>query len=455
MKGFKILLPLHTAESSDDEDEAGLTDTSQKKDPQPICEQHQHGQYYSPQTHKPVRATESEQEARIRHGRLRRRDLVRGVAGGDCEAVERCLGCLKGVDQQSHALFIAARTGNKMMFELLVDYDFNPSMALMHGQTPLHYAAYYGNINIVELLLRQCHAVSVRDDMGHTPLHYAADTKRDNRDMLVFLVQTFGKMCRKNVKGTTPDVVNDVSSTGTTPLLAAISRNNVDHVKCLCKLGAEPKFEDCRMAVLKKDCVILAYLVQRNAPLMQDMSPSCSTGNTTAEVIQTEHLNTWSNTQRDIILKTQSNTQTNGSGDINTSASGMSCRKHQKEQTDHSVAMRADDNHLRADDSLLRLACDIDEPHIRTEIINVLFEGGYNISKDVTWILDPELPVFTGCEGGALRQSFLEYANVRSLQRLCSLRVRHLLGASLSSSVHRLPVPEPIKDLIRLNYHTK
>ncbi|XP_067650090.1 poly [ADP-ribose] polymerase tankyrase-2-like [Haliotis asinina] len=443
----KILLPQHTVDAeSGDEDEACRSETSQETQPHATPNQYQHVHLPRMDGHVTSQcATDNEQEAVLRHGGMicvSCDDLIRSVAFGDCETVQRCLASTKGVKQsfsKSQALFIAARSGNTVMFEMLLEYGFNPTVALTHGQRPIHYAAYYGNINIVQLLLQKTPSVSFRDKMGHTPLHYAVDTTRGNRDMIVFLVETFRKLCRKNVHGTTSDVVNDVSCTGLTPLRGAIWRTKVDHVKCLCELGAKPTFEDCRMAVLKRDVVILSYLVQRNAPLVQETSSY-------SRCIRTDKTNTHWN----VIVKTQSNANLDGNTDSSTSGKPYCKRKRQSERT----SKQADDTVHLADDSLLRLACDIEKPHKRREIIRVLFKGGYNIANDLSWIMESDLPVFSGREGEAFRQFLIECSNVRSLQYLSSLRIRHLLGSSLSSTVCRLPVPESIKNMIRLKWYT-
>ncbi|KAF4458320.1 pfs domain-containing [Fusarium albosuccineum] len=92
------------------------------------------------------------------------------------------------------------------------------------GATALHHAAYRNSPELVRLLLRAGASATTRSNMGRTPLHYSAlgSTVRPGnlQSIMSMLIQAEADI----------DALDDVSST---PLLIALSKNNISAVRCL------------------------------------------------------------------------------------------------------------------------------------------------------------------------------------------------------------------------------
>ncbi|XP_046566247.1 death-associated protein kinase 1-like [Haliotis rubra] len=83
------------------------------------------------------------------------------------------------------------------------------------------------------------------------------------------------------------------------------------------------------------------------------------------------------------------------------------------------------------------------------DIVCLLLQAGYNPGAE-TVIPDEDVSL----NQGNMTVSYMRHiaSNPRTLQNLCCFRIRHLLGTRLSQTVGCLPLPERIKDMIRLKH---
>lgn len=114
----------------------------------------------------------------------------------------------------------------------------NPSLVgapeELHGDTPLHVAAYEGNREIVNLLISYNADVNAPNNIGATPLHWAALTNR--KDIAQALIDAGAQ-------------VNAPTLQGKTPLRIAMEYQSRDAEEVLKKHGAK---EDVPQAPGKK-----------------------------------------------------------------------------------------------------------------------------------------------------------------------------------------------------------
>jgi len=71
-------------------------------------------------------------------------------------------------------LFVAARNGDSIKVQTLLEKGANPKAEDDDGWTPLHWAAYRGHVEIVKLLLERGANPNAKNNNGWTPLHIAA-----------------------------------------------------------------------------------------------------------------------------------------------------------------------------------------------------------------------------------------------------------------------------------------
>jgi len=71
-------------------------------------------------------------------------------------------------------LFVAARNGDLIKVQTLLENGADPNAKDNAGHTPLHWAAHLGHVEIVELLLERGANPNAEDNYGSTPLHEAA-----------------------------------------------------------------------------------------------------------------------------------------------------------------------------------------------------------------------------------------------------------------------------------------
>ncbi|KAG6396820.1 hypothetical protein SASPL_142977 [Salvia splendens] len=94
--------------------------------------------------------------------------------------------------------------------------------------TPLAEAVKGGHIKTVKFLIKHRAVSGFANNEGFTPLHYAV--LKDNIELVQLLLMGCGLVDRDSVDGT--------------PLQIAVSRGNVEAVKCLLSRGANPSFYD-------------------------------------------------------------------------------------------------------------------------------------------------------------------------------------------------------------------
>ncbi|GMJ09824.1 hypothetical protein like AT4G03500 [Hibiscus trionum] len=77
--------------------------------------------------------------------------------------------------KQESPLYIAARTGNGPLLDILVNKLKSVAHGGPHGRTALHAAAMAGDADATRIILeKRVNLTKERDEDGHTPLHYAA-----------------------------------------------------------------------------------------------------------------------------------------------------------------------------------------------------------------------------------------------------------------------------------------
>lgn len=108
--------------------------------------------------------------------------LLAALGRGDFDGVQEALGRGASPDARlapggesalSLAVRVAARTGDRRPFELLLDQGADVDAASRFGETPLHEAAYCGDVQSVGALLRRGADPMRRDAAGRTPAHMA------------------------------------------------------------------------------------------------------------------------------------------------------------------------------------------------------------------------------------------------------------------------------------------
>ncbi|XP_047958963.1 ankyrin-1-like isoform X5 [Salvia hispanica] len=139
------------------------------------------------------------------------------------------------------------------------------------GASPLSEAVKGEHVKIVKFLINQGADISLSDVEGFTPLHYAV--LKDNMEVM------------KLLKGAWVEAV----SAGGTPLQIAVSRGNVQAVKCLLSHGADPsgycaavdtpltcavksRSFECLKLLLAREQKRTTYLTELEAQGMQDTS---------------------------------------------------------------------------------------------------------------------------------------------------------------------------------------
>jgi ankyrin repeat protein len=120
----------------------------------------------------------------------------------------------------------AARTGDDMLIQTLLDGGAGINELDETGETPLLSAALAGQTTTVDLLLKRQADASLRNDRGMTVLHAAAFAGDDNA------VAGF-------VVGATIDINDHDNKFGVTPLIVAAEENHPGVVAYLILAGAD------------------------------------------------------------------------------------------------------------------------------------------------------------------------------------------------------------------------
>lgn len=131
------------------------------------------------------------------------------------------------------------------------------------GRTPLHWACLAGDVKMVEILLGVAggpDAILMADESGWTPVHIAAAI--GSKAILELLLRYDGSL------------VNDKTSTGSTPLQIAIGKNHIDtarHLVETCKCNVRTKDSRGILALHRASGLgnntIVDVLVSHGAPI--------------------------------------------------------------------------------------------------------------------------------------------------------------------------------------------
>lgn len=127
------------------------------------------------------------------------------------------------------ALHTAASYGDYYIVKLLIEYGADVNAVNIQGNTPIHVAAMYGTTNIVNLLLGNGGDVNTCNYNGETPLFIAI--KNNNYTMANSLMR-YGAD------------INVQDSNGNSPLHVAAMRYNSNMLKLLVKFNADVNIEN-------------------------------------------------------------------------------------------------------------------------------------------------------------------------------------------------------------------
>ena len=133
------------------------------------------------------------------------------------------------------ALHHAAVEGNEDIIRMLIDHGSDVDEADDAGNTALMHAVKGGHMGAIQALTACGAHMDCRNKMGHTIWDHAIDMQ--TTDLLVSIISTYRKIKRfASSKLTFP--------VGKTPLHVAAIRGDVDKIKCLLDLGADPQCTD-------------------------------------------------------------------------------------------------------------------------------------------------------------------------------------------------------------------
>ena len=160
-------------------------------------------------------------------------------------------------------LLVAARNGDLIEVQTLLEKGADPNTRIDDGWTPLHWAAFKGHVDVVRVLLERGADPKAKDNNGRRPLHIAAQIGHVEI-VKILLDRGADPNAKNNNNGSTPlheaalnghvDVVrvlldrgadpNAKNNTGHTPLHNAAYFGHVEIVKLLLERGADPRIAD-------------------------------------------------------------------------------------------------------------------------------------------------------------------------------------------------------------------
>ncbi|KAF3927828.1 Ankyrin-2 [Dactylellina cionopaga] len=137
---------------------------------------------------------------------------------------------IKNFQNQYHPIYLAVFIADFAILDFFFverGYSVN-SQHLERGETPLHIAVMRQDLRVVKYLLKNGGSTEFRNEFGESPVHQAARSWGTKvNPCLEYLLEVF------------PDGVNEVDSSGNTPLHTAARDGCVEGVKVLLKKGAK------------------------------------------------------------------------------------------------------------------------------------------------------------------------------------------------------------------------
>ncbi|XP_067686850.1 ankyrin repeat and SOCS box protein 8-like [Haliotis asinina] len=295
----------------------------------------------------------------------------------------------------------AAKTGCVAILDALLEYGFDAS-GFFFGDGLVKCAAANGHVEMIRRLSQLGLPLTSNDDYGFTHLHYAAKSSGDNSLAIKYLKQ----------RGIDP---NSKNCFGETALHIASLDGSIDNVRALIEAGASVNIRTCRgvsplyNAIHRDDGVLehVMTLLEAGAVSLWTKSKNC-------EFLAASRLRNMTV----ISLLVSKNFYMTGEGCV------------LAESPLYNLAM---------------MSCSD-----RKLAIDITITGGYDIKPDLAWIMDDRH--YNGfVEKEALRKQLLFYAtNPLTLAQLSCVVIRKVLGPSLPSTLSCLPLPERLKDRIRI-----
>jgi ankyrin repeat protein len=137
-------------------------------------------------------------------------------------------------DEEGNTPLILALDGeevNDETIECLLNYNPNVTIANEDGTTPLHLAVLRNSIKFIKALIERGAGINVQDEEGNIPLILALEEEEVEDETIEYLIDCNSKVMIAN-------------KDGTTPLHAAVFRNNIKFIKALIERGADINARD-------------------------------------------------------------------------------------------------------------------------------------------------------------------------------------------------------------------
>jgi len=109
---------------------------------------------------------------------------------------------LKNKHNIKHIHYLTYHNNIEELTKLLSEDTSSINHQDAHGNTPLHYAAYYNRKSIVKLMLENNVSVDIPNALGDTPLFLA--TAKNNQDVMMLLCEHDADINKKNKWGNSP-----------------------------------------------------------------------------------------------------------------------------------------------------------------------------------------------------------------------------------------------------------
>ena len=191
-------------------------------------------------------------------------------------------------DNHMTPLLLASAAGHEDIAALLLQHGAETWIGDTHNRTPLHYASYCGHEAVVKELINKIKKVSNEDEYGYTPVDYAIS---ENHDPVVGLLASKKASLHSDQENQqlvllgsiSDDEYNTVSFLldhkaradkeiyGTTPLVVAAGKSDLEMVELLVKSGAKiDKADNNKLTPLLSACLtgrpeVVKYLLDKGA----------------------------------------------------------------------------------------------------------------------------------------------------------------------------------------------